>query len=158
MGLRIFTVVEYVSFALFIRANLEDKRRKNITLLSISLLVVVAFVDYVVNPINQFDSLPSGVAAILGITLCVYCLFLLIKESTTIFLYQIPFFWFLSGVFIFYSGTLFLFLLSKQNLENPSFTSTFIIINSAFLILRNILFSVGFAIFPPNESIGRSLR
>jgi hypothetical protein len=149
LGLRIFTVIEFVSFTLYINYNLKERKKKNYTLISIPIILIVAFIDYTINPLNQFDSLPSGVAAIIGITLCVYCLFLLIKESTTVFLYQISFFWILSGVFIFYSGTLFLFLLSQQNLDNPSFTITFVTINSAFLILRNILFSVAFTIEPP---------
>jgi len=150
-------VIEFLSFVLFIATNIKKKSRRNIILASIPLLVAIAFIDYSLYPTNQFDSLPSGFAAITGITFCIYCLFLLIRKATTIFLYQIPFFWFLSGIFIFYSGTLFLFLLSQQNLDTPSFANTFIIINSAFLILRNILFSFAFIISTPLEFDEQSL-
>ncbi len=151
LGLRLFTVVEFFSFVLLLSLNVNDKKKKSLFLLTIPLLIIVAFIDYSINPLNQFDSLPSGIAAIIGIALCVYCLFLLIRKSTTIFLYQIPFFWSLSGIFIFYSGTLFLFLLSQQYLDTPSFTDTFVIINSAFSILRNILFAFSFVVLPPKE-------
>lgn len=149
--------MEFLSFILFIATNIKKKKRKRIILASIPLLIVIAFLDYSLHPTYQFDSLPSGLAAIIGITLCIYCLFLLIKKTTNIFLYQIPFFWFLSGIFIFYSGTLFLFLLSQQNLETPSFANTFVLINSAFLILRNILFSIAFISSTPLEFDEESL-
>ena len=157
LGLRIFTVVEFLSFIFFITANMQKKKGKNFIYLSVPILLAVALIDYSLNPTNQFDSLPSGFAAITGITCCIYCLFLLIRKATTIFLYQIPFFWFISGIFIFYSGTLFLFLLSQQNLNTPSFANAFIIINSGFSILRNILFSFAFFISTPREFSEQSL-
>jgi hypothetical protein len=151
LGLRFFTVLEFLFFVLFISYNIKSPKSKTLFLLSIPLLLIIAFIDYSVNPSNQFDSLPSGIAAIIGIALCIYCLFLLIRKISSIFLYQIPLFWFLSGIFIFYSGTLFLFLLSQQNLDNQSFAITFIIINGGFSILRNTLFSIAFTIPYPKE-------
>lgn len=156
LGLRVFTVLEYLFFILYISYNIKNSKLKTLFLLSFPLLLVIAFVDYSVNPSNQFDSLPSGIAAIVGITICIYCLFLLIRKISSIFLYQIPIFWFLSGIFIFYSGTLFLFLLSQQNLDNQSFAITFIIINGGFSILRNTLFSIAFTIRYPKDLNKRS--
>lgn len=153
-GLRIFTVLEYIFFVLFIIYNLRETKQRLLFLASIPLIFLIAVLDYALFPTNQFDSLPSGIAAILGIIFCIYSLFILIRKTTTLFLYQIPFFWFISGVFIFYSGTLFLFLLSQQNLDTPSFTNTFIIINSSFLILRNVLFSIALTVSTPKELEG----
>ena len=151
LGLRVFTVMEYAFFISYIIYNLRKNKKQSFLIASVPILFVIAIIDYTLFPTNQFDSLPSGIAAILGIFFCIYSLFLLIKKTTTLFLYQIPFFWFVSGMFLFYSGTLFLFLLSQQNFESPSFASTFVIINSSFSILRNLLFSIAFSVPSPKE-------
>jgi hypothetical protein len=152
LGLRLFTVLEFFLFVSFIIKNTKKRLLNFIIYFLLLTEVVISIIDYHYNPTNQFDSIPSGTAALFAIALCIIVLFNLITEVTTIFLYERPLFWFISGILIFYSGTLFLFLLSKNNLASPGFTYTFIIINSAFSILRNILFSIAFTLNNPNES------
>jgi hypothetical protein len=152
VGLRLFTVLEFFFFGIFIIFNSKKKIFNVFICCLLFVEVLISGLDYHLNPTNQFDSIPSGSAALFAISLCIIVLFRLITQATTVFLYERPIFWFVSGILIFYSGTLFLFLLSKKNLYSPSFTNTFIIINSSFSILRNILFSIAFSINNPAES------
>lgn len=91
----------------------------------------------------SFDSLAASVEAILVVVYSIFYLFDQMNKPQVFFIYQEPNFWFVVGIIIYFSGTLFLFIQASA-LEREQREDYWII--SYFLnITKNILFAVAFS-------------
>jgi len=148
IGLRIFTIVEYLLLSAFIYSIIQSTQLKKLIIIFSTLFLLFSIYDFYKSSEISFDSVPTGIAAILILFYSLYYLFEKIKRPDTLFLYSTPDFWIVVALIIFFSGTFFLFIFSQNNYNDPKFQSTFQIINNSFIILRNLLFAVAFLIKP----------
>jgi len=151
ISLRIFTIVEYSILTIFLYRNIKSDIFKKIILFCSSLFLAYAFFEFFQSNLQEFDSIPSGIESLLMICYCIFILFEKIKEPDSLFLYNTPIFWIVVGLILYFSGTFFLYIYSQNNLKNPEYVKTYDFVNSAFGILKNLLFSVAFLVKPPKE-------
>jgi hypothetical protein len=105
-------------------------------------LLFAALDFFVVNKMNDFDSVASGVESILIILMCIYYLVVQIKGSNNLLVYSTTGFWIVITFLIYLCGTFFLYIMAENMInKDRAFRVQYIVINSAFNILKNILLS-----------------
>jgi hypothetical protein len=57
--------------------------------------------------------------------------------------YDLPEFWVVFGIMIYFSGNFFIFIFAQNNLNENSFKKTFNTINALSSIIENIMFLIG---------------
>ena len=149
----VFTTLELACFLLFIKQIIKNKLVKYLPLLFI-LFSIFNIVDYfLLRNDATFNSIASGVESILIIIFCLYYFYEQLREANTLLIYTTHHFWIIIGFLIFFSGTFFLYLYSENFLKVKVFRDQYVIINSVFYLLKNILFSIAMLMKPqPPES------
>ncbi len=146
IGFRLFTIIEHVLIVLFLHHIIISLKFKKIIKVLSGLFLLYAIFDFINSKSNTFDSTPSGITSILILSYCIYYFFEKIKTPDSLFLYSTPNFWIVVALIIFFSGTFFIYIYSQNNYNDPAFKSIYNLINSTFIILRNLLFSIAFLI------------
>ena len=106
---------------------------------------------------KAFDSFASGIECIIIIVLCIYYLFTQIKGSNNLLIYSTFNFWVIITFLIYFSGTLFLYLLTDSMKKDIHFQKLYFIINISFNILKNVLLSVAMCMKTTNTKLTPSL-
>ena len=91
---------------------------------------------------NSFDSFAIGIESIIILILCIYYLYLEIKESDSLLIYSTFNFWVIITFLIYFSGTFFLYIMTENTYHDIAFQKLYLVINSCFSILKNILLCV----------------
>lgn len=122
----------------------------------ITLLVTWSYHTLIKSDIKNLDSWSNGVETIAVIILSVIFFYDQLIKPQTLFVYSTAIFWIVAGILIYKTGTFFLFLYfdTLEHTETANFGNLYII-NSAFLIIRSILFSIAF-IMKKNDRKKRS--
>jgi hypothetical protein len=135
----LFTLIEFFIFNYFFYSISTKAYRKKISIFFSSLfLFVFTYENFIVKD-QRFDSLTVGTSTIFIISLAVMSLIDLTKKMKTkesnsfIFLA-------ISSILIYFSGTLFIYLLSKAYYSDINFNKYYYIINPTIQILRDLLF------------------
>ena len=139
----IYNVLEYLTFSLYFNFIIQNKIVKKIVLISSALFIVFSFVDYsYLRNADSFNSITSGMESVLIISMCIYYFYEQLKSPNTYLIYSSINFWIIISFLIFLSGTFFLYLMAGNLLNDRTFLRQYIIINSSFNILKNILLSI----------------
>jgi hypothetical protein len=101
---------------------------------------------------NAFDSVTSGVESIFIILLCIYYLIVQLKGTNNLFVYSTSNFWIIITFLIYLSGIFFLYIMAENMGQDRNFRIQYIVINSAFNILKNILLSIAMLMKPAPEN------
>jgi len=148
LAYRIFTIIEYLLISSYLHYIIKSiSFKKLILILSIGFIIFSIF-DLINSKSNSFDSSPTGVACILILFYSIFYLFEKINKPDSLFLYSTPDFWIVVALIIFFSGTFFIYIFSQTNYNDPTFKSTFTLINASFSLLKNLMFSIAFLIRP----------
>lgn len=150
----IFTVVEFSFFCLFYYYAIPSGWMKKTVLPIWSLFFVFSCIDFfLINQLNAFDSITSGVESIIIIILCIYYLAAQLKGTSNLFIYSTSNFWVIITFLIYLSGTFFLYIMAENMIHARAFQIQYSIINSVFNVLKNILLSIAMLMkeIPPNE-------
>ena len=157
--LALFTVFEFSFFCLFYYYALPIALIKKGLPVIWGLFVIFACLDFfLVNEMNNFDSFASGVESIIIILLCIYYLTVQIKGANNLSIYSTSNFWIIIAFLIYLSGTFFLYIMAENMITKGDLVKTrafriqYIIINSAFYILKNVLLSVAMLMKPTPKS------
>ena len=151
----IFTVVEFVCFSLFYYYAVPLKSPKKIVSALLVLFLAFSLIDFfLVNQMNGFDSIASGVESIFIILLCIYYLVIQLKGSNKRSVYSTSNFWIIITFLIYLSGTFFLYIMAENMIYNDTFRKQYVIINSVFNIIKNIMLSVAMLMKPTPEQNG----
>jgi hypothetical protein len=157
-----FTVVEFSLFCLFYYYALSPGLMKKAILpIWLCFLIFASIHLFLVNDINSFDSITSGVETILIILMCIYFLVVQIKGSNDLLVYSTTNFWIIITFLIYLCGTFFLYIMAENMIKDRAFQIQYVIINSAFNILKNILLSVAMLMKPstvPNQILKNNDR
>ena len=134
----IFTVVEYCFFSYFFYLIITTKHIKKLLLPVAVAFTAFAIIDHFFIPSS---SLTSGLQPVLIISMCIYYFFDQLKQTNT-FLITSTNFWIIISFLIYISGTFFLYIMYENTAHDRAFLTLYIIINSSFNILKNILLSI----------------
>ena len=96
--------------------------------------------DVFTNPLNEFDSIPTGIESLLILITSLILLYEKILKSNN---YFTAFVWIAIGLIFFFAGTFFLFIMSQNNYSNTDFNDTYGYIVAIFKILMYSFFFVG---------------
>ena len=143
VGSKIFTLIEFYFLSIFMYKQLVLKRKYIIFSISTILFSFSILYENLISYNNNFDSISTGVCAL---SIIVYCMFYLFEKISTPDA-NYKFDWISISVIsflIYFSGTFFIYILSKNNFFNQDFQSSYILINAVILIIRNSLLSIGF--------------
>ena len=92
---------------------------------------------------NEFDSLPTGIESLILISITI----LILKENlNSIDALNKASTWIFFGFIVYFSGSLFLFVLSQKNIHNSEFSDLYAIITATLNILKNIIFCIAIII------------
>ncbi len=141
--LALFTVIEFTFFCVYYYYALQTRFIKKALPIIFGMFIIFAFVDFfLINRMNKFDSFTAGVESIIIILLCIYYLVVQIKGSNSLFVYSSSNFWIIITFLIYLSGTFFLYIMTENMIKSKSFRHQYVVINSVFNILKNILLSI----------------
>ena len=138
----LFTIIEYSLFCYFIYLILPEHSIKKWIKWIWLIFILFALVDFYQNNMQGFDSFASGIESIITISLCIYYLYLQIKNANDLLLYSTFNFWVIIAFLIYFAGTFFLYIMTENMFANVAFQKLYFIINIAFNILKNLLLSV----------------
>jgi hypothetical protein len=153
----VFTVIEFIAFCVFYYFAIPSLRTK-ITMLALGIfLSLFALLDYfVIDTVHSFDSRTSGFESILIILMCIYYLGLQLKGNKSLFEYSTSNFWVIITFLIYLAGIFFVYIMAGNMTHDKKFVMQYIVINSSFNVLKNILLSVAMLMKPaPKENKSR---
>jgi two-component system, NarL family, sensor kinase len=103
------------------------------------------FTENVLINNQSFDSISTGVSALMILIFSIIYLFSRIKYNTNPEIFKIDgSFLVVSSIIIYFSGTFFIYILSKNNYFDENFRLSYSLINALVLIVRNILILTAF--------------
>lgn len=150
----LFTVAEFSFFCLFYFYVLPNNKAKNFIFPLWLCFIIFSCIDFFfINKMDGFDSFTSGLQTIVIIGLCIYYLFVQIKGSNTLFVYSTSNFWIIITFLIYLSGTFFLYIMAETMINDKIFRVQYIIINSIFNILKNVLLSIAMIMKSGQEKV-----
>jgi hypothetical protein len=147
--LALFSVAEFTFFCLFYNYLVPPGLMKKSLPFIWIVFFLVALLDFffIDNP-KSFDSVTIGVESLFTIILCIYYLIIQIKGSNDLFVYSTSNFWIIITFLIYLSGLFFLYITAESMIDDKKFHVQYVIINSVFVILKNILLAVAMLMKP----------
>jgi hypothetical protein len=141
----IFTIVEFtlitVYYSLFFRPYIKSLY----LLIMVPVFLVVAFIDYRINGLNAIDNFSTSVESILLSLFALSAFFIVMQKMLFESILDTTFFWVNTGILIYFSGNLFLFVFSNYLNASPEANALAMWTIHSFLnILYNLLISIGF--------------
>lgn len=135
----IFTFIEFIIFLLIFHSMMK-KKYKNVLVITFSIIFLAVFtIENILWKNNNFDSLTVGTSYILLIISAIICIGEELKQSKPNYIFT-PKFLIITSSLIYFSGTLFIYILSKSYYSNSDFNKYYYLINPSIISLRNILF------------------
>ena len=151
LGWRMFTVIEFIVLSVYFHKIISNKIIKKIIPVIATVFVLFCLYDLFTSKSSYFDSVPVAVEAILILGYCVIFLFQQLKSPDSLFLYSTPTFWVIVAFLIYFAGTFFVFIYAQNYYGNEHFDRNYTLINSTFLLLRNIFISIAFFVRPRKQ-------
>lgn len=153
----IFTVVEFSLFSWFFYQIIFNRKLKKVIPLSIALFIIFSVSFYILLPENtSFSSPIAGTESVLIIAMCIYYFLDQLKQPNTLMIYSSINFWIIISFLIYLAGTFFLNIYADSMINDHAFIKQYILINSSFNILKNILLSVAM-LMKPDKKINQTI-
>jgi hypothetical protein len=134
-----YNIMQFTLFSLFFYLSSKEKKFKYIPIIG----AVVFYIIAIRNFTNiRFDSFSVSLASIFIIPYCILLLYEQMRDSNIEFVYNNKKFWIIIAFFLYFSGTLFLYIYMNTLPEQQR--SNYWTINNFFEILKNILFCIAF--------------
>ena len=137
---KLFTVIEFFLVSLYLFPLIQLKIKKSIYIVFISLFAITLFTENILIHNQSFDSISTGVSALLILIFSMIYLFSRMNYSSNPSNFKIDgSFLVVSSIIIYFSGTFFIYILSKNNFFDENFRSSYSLINALVLITRNLI-------------------
>lgn len=146
--INIYFLVDSLLIFYFFFRNFKGRHTYQRLIMVLLTVLVISWCWHVFNNgIRTLDSWSNGVETLSIIVLSILFFYDQLTKPESLFVYSTPVFWIVVGVLVYKAGTFFLFLYfnTLEQSEKEIF-GNYYIINSAFLMLRNILFTIAFTI------------
>ena len=142
---KIFTAVEFCLVSLYLFPLIHLKTKKSIFLLFSFIFAITLVTENVLNNNQSFDSVSTGVSALLILILSILYLFSRVSYNSNLEIFKIDAtFLIVSSIIIYFSGTFFIYILSKNNFFDENFRTSYSLINASVLIIRNSIIVAAF--------------
>ena len=145
VGAKIFTAVEFGLVSLYLYPLIQLKIKKLIFIVFSSIFVITIITENILIDNQNFDSVSTGVSALLILILSILYLFSRVSYNPNLEIFKIdsPFL-IISSIIIYFSGTFFIYILTKNNFLDENFRISYSLINALVLIIRNLIIVVVF--------------
>lgn len=152
-----YVPLEYILIYFFFRILYKSKSSLRLLNFSVIIFILIWAITSYYLPINMFNSLLNGIEAIIIIIFTLIYFYEELRKPQSLFIYSQPQFWAIIGFFLFFAGSLFVFLYKQTHKQEELFREQYALIHSGLFITRNLLFSIAMFIKPekvniPNES------
>jgi len=141
----IFTCVEILLACFFFREALPGKRiKKWLPVVAVIFIIAAVLNSLFIQEIAVHNSYARSISALIVIALCLY--FFKTKLATGFNWKRDPLFWFVSGFLIYFSSSLFLFILSNVTFITMSKQLAWALwdIHATMVLIMYLLFAAGF--------------
>lgn len=149
---RIYNVLEYsllsYLFYLYIRSNVIRK----LLLFSVIPYTLFCIYDFISTKESTLSFAPIIVEYIVLLVFIIYFFFEVMQHSIIEPIYHKAIFWISVAFILNFSGNFFLFLYSLNSYDDELFKKQYTLINSAFIILKNILLCISILIKEKNDT------
>jgi len=142
LGVKIFTLFEFGLISYFIFSNLNSKIKNGLFAICSSFFLIAFFYENILSSQQNFNSISTGISALIILLYSIHFLFHKINSNENISLDNN--FTLIVSFVIYFAGTFFIYILTKNNFFDKNFQHLYSLINSVVLMLRNILISVAF--------------
>jgi len=137
---KVFTVIEFVLISIYLFPLIQLKIKKSIFLVFSSLFFITIFIENILINNENFDSFSTGVSALIVLIYSIIYLFSKISFDSNPDSFKIDAtFLIVSSMIIYFSGTFFIYILTKNNFLDKDFRSSYSLINALVLTSRNII-------------------
>lgn len=126
------SIVDYSLISLIFISVINRSSFRKIVLIGLFLFYVFTFLNTLyLEPLDTFNSNVRWVQGIVTLLYCIYFFYTLFDDANVDDLLKYPFFWMASGMLIYFSGTLFLFIIenNRANGEDSYFVHVHGILN-----------------------------
>ena len=135
-----FTIVEFSFLSYFFYLIFsKPKIKSGIKIVWLSFTAFACIDYFIINRLESLDSFTIGIESILIIVFSIYYLFTNLKDSVNFSIYSTFDFWIVITLLIYFAGTFFIYLLVESNKGNMEFRKIYVILNSSFNIIKNVL-------------------
>lgn len=121
----------------------------------LTISVLVYLILFIQNP-HEFNDLGRAIEASYTLVFSLGYFYTIYSKSLNLFIEKSPLFWLVAGLFVYFSGSLFSFLLSSEILDqkiiSPEYSWTF---HNMANIAKNLFFGVGFWLFTRKNVYGK---
>ncbi|MBU6158138.1 MAG: hypothetical protein KGP35_03810 [Bacteroidetes bacterium] len=145
--------IEFLLISYFFLKAVQNSVYQNFIKLISFLFIGVFITKSILFPSNDFDSIINGIESIIIIFFSISFFYETLKSPDRIFIDKDPFFWGISGFFLFFSISFFVFLLRQTYWDRPDFFFQYIYIHALSGILRNVICSIALLIKPYKEKV-----
>ncbi len=144
LGAHLFTLIEFSIISIFLFSNSHATQKKLIFSIG-SIFFIFSFIyeNFIIVQQN-FDSISTGISGLVILIYCIYYLFHKVNQPNGLINLDHSFLVIVSFI-IYFAGTFFIYILSKNNLFDEKFQKSYVIINSLILFLRNLIITFAFA-------------
>lgn len=136
----------------FYYANENKLDKRFIVLISI-LYIPTQFFQFLLELSSTSLSIISTINTLIVLGFCMAYYYNLLKKPNITFIYLQSNFWCTSGLFLFSSGTFFVFWYNLIYNNSDAFNQQYVYIHAFIYIVRNIFFSIAFLIKPYKENL-----
>ncbi|MEL6867188.1 MAG: hypothetical protein AAFP19_22375 [Bacteroidota bacterium] len=141
--LHLFTVVQFFLLAMIYRGNLHPYiTNRQIDFLIIGFAVFAIFNSILNESIFQFNPVARAVKSLIVIAFVLTYFYKLLQELKIRRLESLPLFWISTGLLIYFSSNLFVFIFSNYILPSSYLTFTFWGIHAVMSILINLFYTL----------------
>lgn len=138
-----FTIMEFSFLSYFFILIFSKPKVKTIIKIIWLSFTSFACIDYfILNKLESLDSFTIGIESMLIILFAIYFLYINLKDSVNFSIYSTFNFWIVITLLLYFAGTFFIYLLVESNRYNVEFRKIYVILNSSFNIIKNILFTI----------------
>jgi hypothetical protein len=149
----LYVPIEFIFISIFYyNARNSILYKQFIKYVSVVFLLIFSLKIFL-DPILDFDSLINGIESIIIIAFSISFFYEHIKNPNSTFIDKDPYFWGVSGFFLFFSISFFVFLLRQSYWQNNDFFYQYVYIHALSGILRNIICSIAFLIKPYKDQV-----
>jgi hypothetical protein len=136
----------------FYLANENSLDKRFIIIISI-LYIPTQFFQFLFPLTNTSLSIISTINTLLILGFCLIYFYNQLKKPDITFIYLLPSFWITSAIFLFSSGTFFVFWYNLLYRNDELFTFQYVYIHAIIYLIRNLIFSIAFIIKPYKEQV-----
>lgn len=142
---KFFTVFEFILVSLYLFPLIPIKIKKSIFILFSSIFAITLFTENFLIDNQSFDSISTGVSSLLILILSIFYLFSRVTYNSNPESVKIDSsFLIVSSFILYFSGTFFIYILSKNNFLDDNFRSSYSLINGLVLVSRNLIIVIAF--------------